>query len=354
MKFIFPLFFVLIFPSFTLEFHAQAPDSQKSAKKSKTLINVPVVVSDREGHYISDLKKEDFSVFQDGVRQEIVSFATEEEPVSIALLLDTSQSTEKVLGKIKESAKDFIKLLNPQDKCLLATFDSQLSVLSQFTSDQPALENAVDNIKIGGKVGTVMRHAISKIIQSSFATVKGRKALIVLTDGKDFGSYMTKSELLDLLQESDIMVYTVFFKTGLDFVNPDGTIKQVANAPAAAAAPQKQKKKKKNAYTLQLPDGDFPTEEEIKLRERKDDLEAIDTLKKMSDITAGRFYLRDVTNLRDTFAQITNELRNQYRLTYYSTENVNNKSVYDIKIKVERPELVVRTREGFRPNPLQP
>ena len=201
-----------------------------------------------------------------------------------------------------------------------------------------------------------MRRAVNQLVQSSFNQVKGRKALIVLTDGKDFGSYLTKSELLDVLQESDVMVYTVFFKTGIDpnelGLNPDGSVKTVTvNLPL----PPKPKKKKSGGYTLKLPDGDFPTEEEIRQRERKDDLEAIDALKKMSDATAGRFYLKDVSNLKEIFGQIADELRKQYRLSYYLTENSSDKAaVYDFQVKIARPDAVIRTREGFRANPLKP
>lgn len=348
-KFVCGLFFTFSLSASAFELNAQTIDATAPLKKGKALVSVPVAVSDREGHYIFGLKKQDFTVYQDGVKQEIVSFETENEPVSVALLIDTSQSAQKVLGKIKNTSKDFIKLLNPNDQCMLATFDSQVNILSQFTSNRESLEKAVDTLKIGEKVGTVMRRAVSQIVGSSFAPVKGRKAIILLTDGKDFGSYMTKPELLELLQESDVMVYTVFYKTGLDFnklgINSDGTLREM---PVSTKPPKKIKRRKKDGYSLSIPEQDFPSDDEIKLRERRADAEAIDALKKMSDTTAGRFYLRDVTDLGKTLEEIAGELRRQYRIAYYSNADADDLQVYDIKVKVERPDAVVRTREGFR------
>lgn len=336
MKFIKALCFAILFSSFALCIFAQ--------KDEKRLISVPVSVSDREGHYISGLRKEDFSIYQDGVKQEIISFEIEDEPVSVAILIDTSRSTDKVLDKIKDAAKNFIELLNPKDQGLVATFDSDVNILSQFTSDHSALEKAIENVKVSEKVGTVMRRAVNQIVKDSFAPVKGRKALIVLTDGKDFGSYMTKDELLDSLQESDVMVYTVFYKTGMDLKKPE-TMPVGMNENGKK--PKKVKKKK--GFVLDLPDGDFPTAEEVKEREKQEDKEAIDALKRMSDMTAGRFYQREITDLKTTFEQIAGELKQQYRLTYYSKESAKNpNAAHEILVKVGRADAVVRTREGFK------
>lgn len=334
MKIFYLLCFALIISILPSHIYAQ--------KTEKRLINVPVAVSDREGHYIAGLRKEDFSVFQDGIKQEIVSFETEDEPISVAILIDTSRSTDKILDKIKDAAKNFIKILNSKDQSLVATFDSDVNVLSQFTSNTVALEKAIEQVRVNEKVGTVLHRAINQIVKSSFANVKGRKALIVLTDGKDFGSYMTRNELLDSLQESDVMIYTVFYNTGIDFSKPNSmTVGTEENKK------KKKKSKKQNGFSLDIPDGDFPSEEEVKLREKQDDLEAISALKKMSDTTAGRFYNKEITDLKSTFEQIADELRKQYRLSYYTGENTKN-SEHELLVKINHPDAVVRTREGFR------
>ncbi|HEY0462172.1 MAG TPA: VWA domain-containing protein, partial [Pyrinomonadaceae bacterium] len=112
------------------------------AQSEKTFVSVPVSVSDREGRYISGLEKDDFRILQDGKDQKITFFATEDEPVSVALLIDTSESTKNVLDNIRAAARDFIGLLNNKDQCMVATFDSEVRVLQSLTYDRDALEKS--------------------------------------------------------------------------------------------------------------------------------------------------------------------------------------------------------------------
>lgn len=337
MKIIFTLL-SLISLTLPMQLPAQIAELEKIKKKDGTLVSVPVIVSDREGHYIPGLKKEDFTVYQDGVSQNITFFATDDEPLNIALLLDTSGSTEDVAKKIKNAAKDFIQLLNPQDQCLVATFDNQVKIFNPLTSNQQTLKNSLDKIKSANLGGTLMYNAIEQIARNSFADIQGRKVIILLTDGKDFGSAVTKDELLNQFEESDVLIYTVFYRTGATYNNP------------ASGKKGKQSKKSRKKKNVILPSGPIyvPTEEELVRREKSDEAEAIDALKKMSDTTAGRFYLSDAPNLRKIFKQVAGELREQYRLGYRSNDAADDAAVHDIIIKVERPDAVVRFRGKFR------
>ncbi len=350
MKIIFVLLFLMLL-TLPIELRAQTAEPEKIQKTNKTLISVPVTVSDREGRYISGLKKEDFTVYQGGVKQNIAFFAIYNEPLNIALLLDTSGSTKVALEKIKDAAKDFIGLLNPNDQCLVATFDSQVNILNPFTSNHQTLKNSLDKVQTAEQDGTVLHRAVGQIVQKSFSNVQGRKVIILLSDGKDFGSSVTKDELLNLLEESDVLIYTIFYKTGVGFnkliISPDGTLKEGEQSKK----PQKKlSQKKKKGYSIVISgQQNLPTEEEIELRERIADIEAVDSLKKMSDTTAGRFYLSsDAPNLKETFKKITSELRQQYRLGYYSKDAATDASVHDINVKVERSDVVVRARGKFR------
>jgi len=348
MKIIFAILF-LMFLNLPIELFAQMSESDKIQKTNKTLISVPVSVSDREGHYISGLKKEDFTLYQDGVKQKITLFATYDEPLNIALLLDTSGSTKDTLEKIKDAAKDFIELLNPNDQCLLATFDSQVNILNSFTSNQQTLKNSLDKVQTAAQDGTVMRRAIEQIARKSFNNVQGRKVIVLLSDGKDFGSSVTKDELLNLLEESDILIYTVFYKTGAGFnklvIDSDGTVKEGKESKK----PRKKPKKKKKEYSVFIPaQAGVPSEEEIEFLERNADIEAIDSLKKMSDTTAGRFYVSDTPKLSEIFKKVAGELRQQYRLGYHSKDAANATAIHNISVKVDRSDVVVRARGKFR------
>ena len=97
----------------------QVPDDDTPIKVSTYLVNIPVTASDRNGRNISGLKKENFSIFQDGIKQEIAYFADEEAPMNVAILIDTSGSTMNVLGDIKEAAYEFVKLFRLEDKAMI-------------------------------------------------------------------------------------------------------------------------------------------------------------------------------------------------------------------------------------------
>ena len=295
------------------------------------------------------MKREDFTVYQDGEKQKISFFATYDEPLSVALLLDTSGSTQNSLGKIKDAAEDFIELLNPNDQCLLATFDSEVKILNPFTSDRRTLKNSLDKAQTAVEEGTVMYRAVEQIARNSFDNVQGRKVIVLLSDGKDSGGFITKYKLLNLLEESDILIYTVFYKTGAGFnklvIEPDGTVKEAKEKKNTKKKP----KKKKKEYSVFIPArAGLPTDEEVKFLERNADVEAIDTLKEMSDATAGRFYLSDTPKLGEIFKKIAAELRQQYRLGYHSKDAAADAAVHDIVVKVNRPDVVVRARGKYR------
>src|ERR1044071_10050504 len=101
---------------------AQAPDAQEAVKLKATLVNVPVIVSDRQGRYLSGLRAEDFTLYNDHVKQTITVFEATEEPLNVALLLDTSKSTSAVLDNIKDAALNFIKHLRTQDRAMVISF----------------------------------------------------------------------------------------------------------------------------------------------------------------------------------------------------------------------------------------
>lgn len=345
MKFAVCLIFISLF---LLPFEAFAQ------KNSNTPVSLPVSVSDREGRYIPGLKKGDFTIYEDGVKQEITFFATYDEPLNIALLLDTSGSTQgEALMKIKEAAKDFVELLNPNDKCMVATFDSQVNILSQFTSNQGDLKNFIDKVDTSDKDGTVLYKAVKQIAQSSFNNLEGRKVIVLLSDGKDMGSDIKFKELISSLEESDVLIYSIFYQTGAGApklaVDDKGTVKEIDNKNKKNKKP-KEPKKPKNYYSIVIPpQADLISNDEITQGQKMTDLGGIFTMQELSDTTAGRFYQSDTPKLRDVFKKVAGELREQYRLGYNSKSKGTDSS-REIIVKVGRPDAVVRTREKLRSN----
>jgi len=267
-------------------------------------------------------------------------------------LIDTSESTKGVLNNIREAAKDFIALLNKNDKCLIATFDAEVRVLEPLTSDRDALEKALENIQTGEKEGSVVFNAVDKIGREGFVRAPGRKVIVVLSDGKDYGSSISRTDLFSQLEESDVIIYSIFYQTGRVQVDETGAVKQepeIKQPEEKQPEEEKPKKKKKKKYsiTIAIP-RDTNTPEEIRLIDKVTSAEAVNVLQEMSDTTAGRFYMSDAPKLSQIFKKIAAEVRQQYRLGFYSKNGDGEAVLNDIIVKVNRAEAVVRARGKYR------
>lgn len=319
-------------------------------QSDKTFVSVPVSVSDRDGRYISGLEKEDFRILLDGKEQKITFFATEDEPVSIALLIDTSASTKSVLPQIREAAGDFIKLLNKNDNCMIATFDSEVKILAPFTSDRDTLEKSLDKLQTGEREGTVVFNAVDKVARENFVKMQGRKVIVLLSDGKDYGSTIAKNDLFSQLEESDVMIYSIFYQTGRVYVDETGAVKPnpADKKPDDKKPEDKKKKKKKYSIKIEIP-RDPNTVEEIQMIDKVTSAEAVNVLQEMSDTTAGRFYMSDAPKLGQIFRKIASEVRQQYRLGFNSAGGANEEAIVNaIIVKVNRVDAVVRARGKYR------
>src|SRR5688572_27249254 len=127
-----------------------APEQAGDSYKIDTnLVTIPVVASTRTGSYVADLRKEDFSIFEDGVRQELAFFATVNAPFHVVLTLDTSASTQEKLDQIQAAAIAFVEQLQPEDRVKVISFDDQVRDLNEFTSDKALLRAAIKRTRPG-------------------------------------------------------------------------------------------------------------------------------------------------------------------------------------------------------------
>ena len=181
------------------------------------LVTVPVSVLDRDGRFISDIKREEFKVFENGVEQKLAYFDSTEKPFTVALLLDTSGSTFFHLWEIKEAAINFAKQLRPQDRVLIVTFDRLVMLLTEATNDQNVITEAVQRNAITG-FSTRLYDAIDLVIKARLNKIEGRKAIVLFTDGVDTASYQaTYKSTLHKVDEMDVLIYPVQYDT-TDFV----------------------------------------------------------------------------------------------------------------------------------------
>lgn len=308
------------------------PQTMDVIKVDSNLVSVPVIVSDREGRYIPNLTADRFKLFDNNTEQQISSFDAAEEPLNIALLLDTSKSTEGVLEDIKKAAKGFLKELRPQDRAMVISFDHDVHRLCDLTDDRKVLERAIKDAKVGEIVGTKLNDAIMEVTRKEFRSVTGRKAIILLSDGKDFGSVVNGDDLLREQSESDAMVYSIYYGSAFGSFKMD-----------------------RRRFPRRFP-GRFPgmigppdsTTNETEQRRFPRWRMGAEFLRELSESTSGRFYESDITDLKKTFGLISEELRHQYRLGFYPGEIQKDGSVHHLRVKVDAVNVSVRARQLYR------
>ncbi|MBA2526800.1 MAG: VWA domain-containing protein [Pyrinomonadaceae bacterium] len=194
-----------------------APEDQKEVETLKIetdLVTVPVIATDRNGLYIPDLLKNDFSISEDGVPQEIAFFATISVPFHVVLMLDTSASTQEKLGLIRHAADAFVEQLQSRDRVKVISFDDQIHDLNDFTNDRGAIKAAIYRTRSGQ--GTKLYDAFALAL-SSLRRIQGRKAIVLFTDGVDYHSDLASFDgTLRGLDEEGVLVYPIRYNTRED------------------------------------------------------------------------------------------------------------------------------------------
>jgi Ca-activated chloride channel family protein len=290
-------------------------------KLKATLVQVPVIASDSGGRYVIDLKKSDFKLLEDGVAQQIEFFGSVDQPFTVALLLDSSGSTMDQLNQIKAAALAFLDNLRPQDRVMIMSFDDSVHIQCDFTSDRGALRRAVESIQPGEF--TQVYEAIYTAVWERLRNLKGRRAVIVFTDGIDTASSEIDDEdTLDAVAETEaVLVYPIRYSTRADV---------------------ERRLRKKNDYQGQS------GEERMKVLDRT--YRAADEyLEQLAELSGGMLERADtLTDLNGAFARIAAELRQQYLLGYYPTNTKENDSERKIAVQVTRKGVKVRARPGYR------
>jgi VWFA-related protein len=207
--------------------------------------------------------------------------------------------------------------MRPRDRALVITFDHDVKLLSPLSEDQKELEETIKGAQPGDYVGTRLRDAVLEVTAKRFKNIAGRKAVILLSDGQDFGSGASIPDLLASVAESGVLIYSVFYKVD---------IRALSRELFGVAIPG------------QLQDPIWQQ------RER----EAAAFLQELSELSAGRFMPSEISHLNDTFAQIMEELRHQYLLGFYPEATRLDGSLHTLSVVVEREGAVVRARRDYR------
>lgn len=320
---------------------AQGDKTQEPAEVIKVysnLVSVPVIVSDRDGRYISGLNEQDFKLYDNSAEQKLAYFDNAEAPLNVALLLDTSRSTQGVIDDIRKAAKSFLKQLRPQDRAMIVSFDYDVHKLSPLTSDRKILERAIKDAKVGEYFGTMLNDALMEVIERDLKPVNGRKAIVLLTDGEDAGSRLSSAEVIEYATESDAMIYSIYYSPA----PPRGPFRDRPFPRGGGIFGRRGPRQER--FPRQRGPGQGPRRDR---QERRSEF-AIEFLTRLSEVSAGRFYNSETADLWRTFSLIADELRNQYRLGFYPDALARDGSLHRLKVKLDKPEFVVRARTQYR------
>lgn len=264
-----------------------------------TRVNMLFTVTDKKGRFVTDLKKDDFQVFENKKPQSILEFNSETDlPLRLAVLIDTSNSIRDRFRFQQEAAVNFINdVVHEQDKAIIVSFDTAAELVADMTNDTNQLERAVRNLRPGG--GTALYDAVyfackDKLMRDQ-PMYKFRRAMVILSDGDDNESRYSRDQALEMAQRADTVIYTI--STNISHIETEGD----------------------------------------------------KVMRYFAEETGGvAFFPFEAKDLNQSFENIANELRHQYNL-FYRPEPLNNDGKYhEVRIKIKgRKDLVVRARRGY-------
>jgi VWFA-related protein len=307
---------------------SQEPQTAETITIDTNLISVPVIVSDRDNRYVPNLKVDVFHLFDNQVEQKISLFDTGEEPLNVVVMLDTSLSTSGVLDDIKKAAKEFLKDLRPQDRAMIVTFDWETKKLTDLTNDRRQLEDGVKRAKVGKYAGTLLNDSLSDISTHVLQPIRGRKAIILLSDGEDHGSVTNPDDLITAESEGDAMIYSIYYRPEMQ---------RMFDRPGRGGFPGRH-------YPFHHATQQRPGFPRGRPRRRN---EGFELMQKLAEVTGGRFYQGETKELKETFALIAEELRHQYRLGFYPEDLKRDGAVHALMVKVNLPDVSVRSRHEY-------
>jgi VWFA-related protein len=284
-----------------------------AVKLEARLIHLNVKAASSSGKVITDLKREDLTILEDGVKQEVAYFQPLTAPVNLVLLLDLSGSTKDKVEAMKKAARKFVASLQPDDRVAVATFISKFYLVSNFTTDRKLLKDRIDDIKKTSS-GTNYYDAMWATLNLLGEIKEARKAIVVLTDGVDnsilrperFPDRHSFDQLMARISEEEATVYPIYFDT---------------------------------EYEVVIKRGDGSHEEYAAARKQ---------LQEVADQTGGMLFkaLR-AEDLEGVYERVASELRTFYSVAYAPANTSRDGRWRKITVRVNRAEALARTKRGY-------
>jgi VWFA-related protein len=327
------------------------------------LVSVPAVVTDKIGRPLTGLKLDDFLVMEDGKPQRVTNFALTDAPFEIALLLDTSGSTREDLGLIRDAADSFINALRPGDRVAVLAFNNiprngnplaTVELLASLTGDRKVLHEAI--ARIGTSNGTPFYDALARVADQVFREppreeVRGRRAVVALTDGVDSSSDSGFDDARSKLARAGVASYFIQMSTE-DYVE-DRLLKDCQDDGRLSLS-AKQLERFRAIFVPTAQKEDYQDFCRMGPFERMDISRQLYNLarKEMNDLARAsggkKFSAATLQDARAAFAQVANEIGTQYSLGYYPSNKIRDGQFRKITVQLRGvKDAQVRAREGY-------
>ena len=301
------LLFIGIFavaPLLPQEYSGKLPEFRVGVDVNLVMFYASVV--DRNNRFVSGLDQNGFRVLEDGVEQKIESFAREDVPVSMGIVLDLSGSMRGKTSQVNRAALAFLQAGNPGDEFFLIGFNDRVELLQDYTGDIDEISDALENIVVAGS--THLYDAIYLGVEKARAGSRSKKALVVITDGADNTSYYSLKELITEIRASDVQVFCIGL---MDDFPRGGIFGRWRNSEA-------------KTYH--------------------------DALVSISEESGGRaFFPREVSEIHGIVEEIARDLREQYSIGYFSSNKARDGAFRTVRIELtgKSDGMTIRHRGGY-------
>ena len=322
----------------------QAPQKPQepgfSFRTSAQLVNVTVTVTDDNGRFVSGLRKEDFEVFEDGKPVAVTHFDNERVPVSLGLVMDTSgsMSGEKIAAAKSAVGRFLYGLLDQQDEIFLYQFESQATLVQDWTTDRRAVSRALDRIQARG--GTALYDAAAESVPMAQSGSQRKKAVVILSDGNDTSSQIDVASVQALIRETEVLVYAIGLDTSNSGSSPQRsqpTWKPPVSIPVPSPFPGRR------PPVMQPP---APSQPQRASRSSSDSVDEA-ALRSITDDSGGRTeIIRSARDLDAATAGIADELSKQYFIGYSAIAPKDGRW-HSIEVRLKRGRHHIRARRGY-------
>lgn len=294
--------------------------SQSTFRVDVKTIEVPLTVLDSSGRIVTHIRREDFTLFEDGLPQDIRSLTLDTQNVNVVLLLDLSRSVRSQLKNIKHAARRFIDTLGPQDKVAIIAFSQRVELVQDWTTQKKKLHRAVERLQAG--TYTQLYDAIHMAVGKYLTGITGKKAIVLITDGVDAISDTSYARLRETILRHQASIYIINL---LNSVKGD-----MARYRRVAFIARAMEKLGERDYLEKFFKG---KEEEMNL---------------LAKSTGGRtFYPAEIDSLEGIYEQVARELKSQFLLTYIPNNPGAHSSYREISLSYRLPDFKLLHRRGY-------